>query len=801
MLFSYITIMVRNMASHKAYAGITALGLTVGITFSMLIGMFVWTELQVNQNLKDAERLYLLESEQKVPGSLPAFFVPAPLGERATEKYPHIFDNYYRFRDREITVSKGDKHFRIQSMLGDSTLISMFGFKVVDGHSDAALHRADAIVITEKIARQFFDRTDVVGETLTVSTENNGLQEYQITAVIADPQSKNSVSDFMNMNAQVFLSHVNRANFNLGGLDDWGAFIITYLKLAPQTTPEMAAEVLNELIRQEGFRDLAGDKAIAITIQPLSNYYLMTNHGAVRNLLVALTVITSFILLLAIVNFVNITIARSFSRLREVGVRKSIGGTRFQVAVQFFSESVMLAFISLILSVMLYQALHGYFGDILTVALPSVTDLSPTAWIAVISGTTVLGLVAGAYPAMYMSAARTTDLMKKKFSSAKSTVQFSRPLIGVQFVVAVFILTVSMIMSRQIEFVLHADPGYDRSGVMIVSSVPRLWNDEGFSKMEAAKNVFLESPLITSVSLSWGAPNFNFSPYSAKVNRSHATLDDGPVAVLSAADEDYPSVYGIDIVSGKFFFAEGEPRLPNQVVINESMQQALSLQPGDQINIEFSDNLFTVAGVVKDFNFESFHRPITPMLFIHTRDFQAFRYFSLALAPGNLHEAVVEVEKLWQTAFPNDPFVYHFADARMETIYKTELQLKKASTVATVLILIIVFTGVTGLVSVSAARRTKEVGIRKTFGASVSDILALFSREYLVILLVSFLVGVPISIQIGYQWLNDFAYRVHIEWWLLALPATFLTLLTLLVVISRSLSVSLSNPVHALRHE
>ncbi|HET9486101.1 MAG TPA: ABC transporter permease [Chryseosolibacter sp.] len=801
MLLNYITIMLRNMASHKAYAGITVLGLTCGITFSLLIGVFVWTELQVNQNLKDVERLFLLEGEQKMPGSLPAFFVPAPLGQRATEKYPQVFENYYRFRDREITVSKGDNHLRIQSMLGDATLISMFGFEVVNGHPDEALDRPDAMVVTEKIARQFFGRSDVVGETLSVSTENNGIQEYQITAVIADLQSKNSVSDFMNMNAQVFLSHANRANFNLGGLDDWGAWIITYLKLAPATTQETAAEVLNELIRQEGPEDLKGEKAIDISLQPLSSYYLITNHGAVRNLLVALSVITSFILLLAIVNFVNITIARSFSRLREVGVRKSIGGTRLQVAVQFLSESVMLASISLILSIMLYQVLHGYVGDILGMALPSITDLGATVWIAIVSGTFLLGLVAGAYPAIRMSAARTTDLMKKMFKSAKGNVQFSRPLIGVQFAVAVFILTVSLIMSRQIEFVLHADPGYDRAGVMIVSSVPRLWNEEGFSKMEAAKNTFLGSPRITSVALSWGAPNFNFSPYSAKVSRSGASLEDGPIAILSAADEDYSSVYRIDMASGKFFFTEGEPRLPNQVVINESMQKALSLEVGDQIHIEFSDNLFTVAGIVKDFNFESFHRPIEPMVFVHTRDFQAFRYFSLALAPGNLHEAVGEMEQLWTKVFPNDPFVYHFADARMETIYRTELQLKKASAVATVLILIIVFTGVIGLVSVSAARRTKEIGIRKTFGASVSNILRLFANEYLMILFLSFLVGVPLSALFGLRWLSSFAYRVNIQWWLFGLPVIFLTLLTLLIVISQSLKVSLSSPVNALRHE
>ncbi len=217
MLNSYGKIMIRNMLRQKTYAGITVLGLTVGITFTMLIGVFVWSELQVNQNLKDIDQLFLVEVKQKSQGNMPAFFVPALLGQRAVEKYPHTFENYYRFRDRAITVSRDDKHLRIQSMIGDSTLIRIFGFEVLHGNVDAALNTPNAIVITEKIARQFFNRSDVLSEYLTVSTENNGLQDYQVTAVIADLAKKNSVSDFMNMDAQVFLSHSNRASFNLEG--------------------------------------------------------------------------------------------------------------------------------------------------------------------------------------------------------------------------------------------------------------------------------------------------------------------------------------------------------------------------------------------------------------------------------------------------------------------------------------------------------------------------------------------------------------------------------------------------------
>ena len=799
MLSSYLKIMIRNINRQKTYTGITILGLTVGITFAMLIGVFVWSELQVNQNLKDVDRLFLVEAKQKTQGSMPEFFVPAMLGQRAVEKYPHVFDDCYRFRDRAITVSRDDKHLRIQSMIGDSTLIGMFGFQVLHGAADVALNSPDAIVITEKVAHIFFSRSDVVGEYVTVSTENNGLQDYQISAVLADLQKKNSVSDFMNMDAQVFLSHFNRASFNLGGIDDWGASIITYLKLTPTTTAAGAQQILNNLMAEEAPEDVREDKYIALS--PLGNYYLITNHGAVQKLIAALTIIAIFILLLAIVNFVNITVARSFSRLREVGVRKVIGGVRKEVLMQFLAEALVFASLSLLVSIFLYEVLHGYASDMLSMELPSIVDFTPTLWIGIVGGAIVIGLIAGAYPALSLSAGKTTELLKGKFKSVKSTLRFSRTLIAIQYAVAVFILTISVIMSRQISYFMEADLGYDKSHVMIVSSVPRLWNAEGFNKMQSARNEFLSSSKIESVSLSWGAPNFNFSPYSARINRPGAFLEDGVLAIVSATDEHYANVYGLDLVDGKFFYNADEPRLTNQIVINESAQKALALQPGDKIAMEFSNAEFTVAGVVKDFNFESFHQPIQPVVFVHTNDFQAFRYFSFKILPGRLRESVSEVEGLWKRIFPNDPFVYHFTDDRIAVVYQTELQLKKASVIASVLILVIVLTGVVGLVSLSLARRTKEIGIRKVLGASVSNILLLVSREYVLIMLLAFAVGGPVSIIFGWQWLNNFAYKVDIEWWVVVIPICFIVVMTLLVVVARSMRASLANPINSLRDE
>jgi putative ABC transport system permease protein len=800
MFRSYLKVMIRNMGNQKFHSAITISGLTVGITFAMLIGVFVWGELQVNQDLKDVDRLFLLETKySSTEGTMPPFFVPALLGPNAVEQYPAVFETQYRFRDRSVTVSKGDKHFRLQSMIGDSTFFEMFGFKVLYGLAEHALNNPNHIVISEKVAHQFFDRSDVVGESLTLSTEVNGLKEYLVTAVLADLQKKNSVSDFMNSDAQIFLPQESRVDFNLGFQDEWNTNIITYIKTTPTASIAEATRIINQLLSKDAPNEVSKNKTIELS--PLNDYYLLTNNGAVQKLIVSLTIIVVFIILLAIVNFVNISIAISFSRLKEVGVRKVIGGLKNQVVVQFLSESIVLALLSGILSLLLYQALHEYFGETLSVSLPSLTQLNFSAWLWLIAGTIVIGVLAGCYPSLYLSGTRTIESLKGKFKSVKRTLIFSRSLVTIQFFIAVFIFTATLIMSEQVGFIMKTNLGYDKSFVMIVSSVPRTWTEEGFSKMDAAKQEFLNIPVIKSASLSWGAPNFNFSPFSANINHAGRSLDEGVLTTMQAADEDYMGVYGFKLLDGKFFLDEGEAFQPNRIVINESAQKALSAQVGDNIKIQFSDQEYTIVGIVSDFNFESLHEKVKPVAFTHTRDFQAFRFFSFKLGSGNITESVQEVEKIWKKIFPNDPFVYTFIDERMASIYQTEFQLKKASAIGSLLILVIVLTGVLGLVSLSVARRSKEIGIRKVVGATASNILTLISGEYAVLLTISFLVGVPSSYLFCLRWLSGFAYHIDLAWWMFLLPITFLFLVTIAIVGAQSIKSALSNPVDSLRYE
>ncbi len=796
MLRNYFTIMYRNFVRRKFYSSVNILCLAVGITFALLIGVFIHGELQVNQDLKDIDRLYLLQSKYKTDRGNFEWFVPGLLAKTAIDRYPTTFENYYRFFDRNITISKDDKHFRIQSMVGDPSFIEIFGFSVLHGDGKTPLDAPNSIVITDKIARQYFATTDVVGETLSVSTEQQGRKDYKITAVVAEPQDKNSVSDFMNMDAQVFLSLENiRDFFSQTDPNTWATDIISYVKLSPQGNPEEARTILNKLLK-ENAPVVAENRNVELN--SLKDYYLITNHGVVKKLIVSLIVVVVFILSLAVTNFINISIASSFSRLKEVGVRKVIGGVKNQVFIQFLLESVMYSIVAGVLALISYEFLHHYFEKVLNSTYPSIIQFDQMIWTWIAMGILLIGLFAGLYPALYQSSAKAIDSLKGKFKSVKGTAHFSRGLITTQFLITIFIFIGAIILSKQVSFFLEKDLGFDKSSVLIVTSVPRLFDEQGFQKMESAKQEFLHSPKIRDVSLSWGAPGWNFSPVDLQVYRLETSPEEGTRVSLTSADEDYLKVFEIKLAEGEFLASSQL----NKLVINRTAQKALSVDLGDKVKFQGdSINVFTIGGIVEDFNYESLHEPVKPVVFMHTEEFQAYRYFSFKLEPGNLVASVKEVEQIWKKVFPDDPFDYTFADERLQMFYATELQLKRASTIATVLMLIIVLTGVLGLVSLNVSKRIKEIGIRKVLGASASNILILLSREYAILMMIASLIASPLAYYTADYWLDNFAYHIRLQWWMFIVPVIVLFITTILIVCAQSLRTALSNPVKSLKYE
>jgi putative ABC transport system permease protein len=804
MIKNYITIMLRSMVSQKFYTVINVLCLTVGIAFALLIGIFISGELEVNQSLKGVDRLFLMQNRIAGQATNIEFFGPPILPKLAIEQYPAVFEDYYRFWDRNITVSKEDKHFRIQSMIGDPSFLRMFGFTVLHGDEKTALNQPDCVIITEAVAKMFFDKTDVINETVSISTEQRGIRDYKITAVIEEPDDKNTVSDLMDMNAQIFLSVENRADFySQSDPDSWDTPMITYAKLTSGEKEQEAESILNKILQANAPKPISENRTI--DLDPLADYYLVTNHGAVMKLILSLSVIVIFILMLAITNFVNIAIASSFARMKEVGIRKVMGGVQQQLVIQFLFESLTLAVISGILSLGLYQILYPLFNELLNAHLPSLFNFKTEFWLWIVCGVLLIGLLAGAYPALFQSATKPMESLKARLKAAQGTISFSRVLIITQFVITGFVFIGAIVLSTQTSYFLERDLGYNKSHVVIVYSVPRWWTPEGFQKMEAARNVFLESSKIKAVSLSWGAPAWGMGGGTPNVvYKSGSSAEQGVNTYLTGVDESFDEVFGLKLLEGDFFFpANGTWRTGN-LVLNESARNALAANVGDKLRFQGSDSIeYTVAGIIRDFNYESLHESVKPQVLIHNRDESnmSYRFFSFQMEAGNMAGSVAEVERVWKKAFPAEPFNYSFADEKLQAQYATELQLKKASTIASVLMLIIVMTGVLGLVSLNVSKRNKEIGIRKVLGATVPNILMMFTKEYARLMIVSFILAIPLAWYFSNQWLQNFVYHIDLSWWMFVVPGILLLLFTVAIVSIQSYQTAVTDPVKSLKYE
>jgi len=798
MIKSYFNIASRVIVRNKFHSAINVFGLTLGIAFALLMSIFIYGEMQIDQQLKDIDRLYFVE--EKYDDAVVGW--PAGLlTKEAVTQYPTIFESYYRFVDRSVTISKGEKHFRTQTLIGDSTFFKMFGLKILNGDLNSALTQPNSIVITEAVARQYFDRSDAIGETLSVYTERLGSKEYKITAVIANPQKKNSVTDFMNQDGNVFLPMENLKDFFSDyNTDSWNVNVISYLKLKSGASRQQASDVLNSLFKKNSPSNDLSHRSV--NLNPLKTYYLTTNNSAVKKLLVSLAAIAVFILLLAIVNFINISIASSFSRLKEVGVRKVMGGLKNQVAVQFLCESLLLSLISGVIALLLYEFMHTYFGNVLGSPLPSVTGFKSIFWLVISGGILMIGLLARLYPSIYLALSNPIESLKGKFNPVRGTIQFSRGLISTQFTVTLFIFVVSIVHSQQVNFFLNKDLGYDKSRVLIVQSVPRVYSDEGFQKAESAKLEFERLSCVQKATLSWGAPGWNLSPVGGKIYTVGKSPEEGVQTDLSSVDEDYLNVFQIKMLEGKFISGGGKNYRQQELVINETAQKSLRVKVGDKVKSSiFGEFEFTVIGVMKDFNYESLHEKVKPIAFMHNRDFSVYRYLSFKLNNGSLTESIQQIEKAWKQIFPNDPLSYSFAEARLEALYTTELQMKKGSSIATALMLLIVVTGVLGLVSLSVSKRSKEIGIRKVLGASVSKILIMISKEYVWLMLLSFTLGTPLAFWFATSWLHGFAFHIDLTWWMFAVPFAIVFVITLLTVSLHSLKTAVANPVDSLRSE
>ena len=801
MFNNYIKIAWRNIVKNRFHSVINVFGLSIGIGFTLLIAAYVWNELEVNKHLKNNDNQYIIQSNWKDPNLGYSVASVGPLAKELKEQYPTLVANYYRFDGITSNVSKGNKHFRESLQVCDTTMFTMYDFPLRHGDAKTAFKDPFSVVITGEKALKFFGKTDVVGQTVTIESFSGTKHDFVVTGVL-EKIPENSVTHLNKENDNQIYIPETCLKFFGRDMNNWlNVQIVSYIELQKGVSPASLKKPIAQLLKVNTIPQISEN--LEPILIPLKEYYLTVDNGLVKKMLYTVSFIAIFILLMAVINFVNISISKSSSRIKEIGVRKVLGGMRKQLMFQFIIETIFLVMIATVFALIIYQVASPFVSDILGKQIPALFTFPASFALVPVGLVIFIGLLAGMYPAFVLSTLKAADSIKGKLATVRENIVLRKTLVGFQFFTASVVFIGAIIVSKQVSLFFSKDLGYDKEFI-ISAQLPRNWSAEGVLKMRTVRNEFSKLPQVASATLSYEVPNGMNSgsiPFYVKgtdLTKTIATLQ-------LTTDELYTDTYKIPLVAGSFFRKPYNPTNSFKTVINKSAAKAFGFKDGgDAIGKEIlaqGGPPVTICGVTKDFHFGSMQQKIQPIAFINVDLGKIYRFLSFKIKPGNLAASIEALQTKWASLLPGAPFEYTFMDDTLKKLYQSELQLQKAAQAATVLALIIVVLGVVGLTSVSVQKRTKEIGIRKVLGAPTLNIISLFLKEFLPVILLAGIISVPFALHIVRAWLNDYTYRIPITPQPFLISIIFLTLITTVIIGFHIAKAGIESPVKHLRSE
>jgi putative ABC transport system permease protein len=801
MIKNYFLVAWRNIVKNRFFAMVNIWGLSIGITFVLLIGAYTWGELQVNRFVKNNDRIFLLKSKWANPETGVEFATLGPLTKALQDNYPTLVEKAYSHDGITTVVSVGDKHYREGMHPGDSTFFDVFNFPVAYGDPRTAMDKPNAVVLTEKKAKLFFGKADAVGKLLKMQSFDGRNESFEVTAVIKDLPF-NTITNYSKPGNEIFLGPASIRYFGREfGFNSWQSpNIVGYILLKPGVTPEQLKGPLATLIKINTSPEI--QKTLEVYPVALRDVYIGMYKGLAGKMIAIFSFVAVFILLMAIINFVNISIGNSLTRLKEIGVRKAMGSKKRQLVFQFITESVLVVAFSFAVSLLMYVLLRPVFSQGIGKNIVGLETFP--AWFAILPILIILftGLLAGIYPAFVLSAQPSITALKGKLKNIKEKLLFRRALISVQFVTAIVVFIAAIVIDRQVSFFFNTDLGYNKERV-ITAPVPRDWTASGVQHMERMRDEFRAMPEIKEASFSYSIPD-GWSSGSLMIYRPENDSSTAISAVSLISDERFTSTYDIKMSAGAYY--TGTPSDSTKLVINESAVRALGWKNAAEamnqpLRLHNFNQVLYVGGVTRDFHFGSLRDAMAPLCFTSVKATNIYRFISFRLNPGNTSKQIAALQHKWSQVFPDAPFDFKFLDDSIARLYDTETQMQKAAKAATIVSLMIVFLGVLGIVTLSIARRNKEMGIRKVLGASVFNIVTLFIKEFSWIIVVSNVVAWPLAWYLLHSWLMDYAYRISIGAAPFLIVGTLLVLLVATIIFAMTRKLANTNPVKSLRTE
>lgn len=795
MFRNYLNIALRTLWRNKVYSAINVGGLAIGLTCCMLILLYTKDEVSFDQFHVRKDQIYrVVVSTTNDKETRKMGYTNSIHGLSFKQEIPEI-ESVVRMQTNQSVVRKGTDVFEQEVIYTDDNFFSVFSLPLLSGTPETVLSSLNSVVITEKIAQKYFSTANAVGKTMTLKIGDKF--EPFVVSGVAENCPLNSTIQF-----EVLLP------FKLQEKGDWtrewiGFYLSTYVVLKANASIQSVVPKLDRVFLTKAANEIKQAKEkfnfndkIHFDLQPLLGMHLDTEYADNRNGVAGvskpiysyiLSGIALFILLIACINFVNLSVARSLKRGKEIGIRKVAGSKRKQLIYQFLGESFLLSFLAFMLAILLTQVVLPVFNDLARKQL-SLTYLFDTILLAGYGLLfLVTGLVAGIYPALVLSGFSPVQTLYNRTRLTDKN-YLTRGLVVFQFALSVMLVIGTIIIYAQFNYLTSKELGYDDENLLGVS-LNRETADEVIPvfKQELAGN-----PNIEMVA----AHNGNFSITGAKV-------DGNPIDfAYFGVDENYLPALRIPLVQGRNF-SKTFPTDPVQsVVVNEAFAKAAGWKNplGKQVDFFWKNQKMTVIGVVKDYHYESLKTTIKPLLFTQDPNYGLGQLW-LKLKPGTEAATIKTVEALFRKLVPFTPFRYEFMEQTNAQQYEEEARWKQMITLAALLSIFVSCIGLFGLATFTTETRTKEVGIRKVMGASPGSIMALLSKDFMKLVLIALVIAVPVAGYVAGQWLANFPYRIDIQWWMFALAGLLAVSVALLTVSFQSIKAALMNPVKSLKTE
>ncbi len=792
MFKNYFKTAFRNLMRHKLFSGLNIFGLSTGMACSILIFLWVQDELSFDKFNHNADHIFRVIDK----GADEEYAVAPPSLAYALKTQIPAIQNATRVTSVQKMITVGAKKFDEKNIFyADSNFLQIFNYPLLKGNVATALSLPNSIVLTEATAKKYFGNADAaMNKTIYIDNDIKGANLI-VTGVLKNIPANSHLQPDMLIPMELY-DKVNGAQYGWTNFD-----VYVYFQLKDAVAP--TASNLNNINRQvnEIYKQNNKEFAVSFTAQPLTDIHLhshclldVANNGNYAYVQIfALAAI--FIIIIACINFMNLATAVSGQRAKEVGLRKTVGALRFQLVAQFIGESLLLSFISLLAAIAIVYLMLPLFNQVASKAI-SFNPFTPYIFASLIGITIITGLLSGSYPAFFLSSFNPVKALKGK-NILRSNKSFLRNgLVVLQFSISVILIISTLVIYNQLQFIKNRDIGFNKENLLYMKmpDVGDLKNNKDAIKATLAQysdiNNFtftdeLPANLTNSSLLTWRGMNPGTQVMACRLR----------------VDENFANTFGIKMAAGRFFSKDFGGN-DTGYVVNETALKAMGLNVnnavGKIISISLEDKEAPIIGVVKDFNFKPVQQPIEPL--VMKTNFGG-GYVVIRTTPANMQKIITLLQQGFHTVYGNYPFTYGFVDAALSKLYITEQRMEKLFNAFSILSIVISCLGLFGLATFAAQQRIKEIGVRKVLGASEAGIVALLSKDFVQLVAVSFVIAFPVAWWAMNKWLQGFAYRIHISWWVFVIAGLGALLIALITVSFQSIKAAIANPVKSLRTE